>query len=408
LDTKKLIKFVHLKTTHLLKKITFTLLSILFSIIGYSQTESLIIAKTILFPGDSIKSKQLIISLNSFLNQSAKPNKENEFILKEDLLATSALLDEIKGMTDGNGPDKKGFYKCHLTNVVLVDSADYMIQFSYMGMDGSIPVLRTSYNMMAKKSGDKFCFCSPFKQNTTAWRVKAEGSFSFYYNAPVNWSKVNDYIKKAKEFDKKLNAPYYPTHIYFCGNFPNLLSLLGVAYKADYNGISQDNLSSFEDNNYLELIGGNLAEPAVLDLHDLWHDRLHHAIPIATLNRPVDEGCAYLYGGSWGLSWSAIFKSFKTFIGTNKDWLTAFNENKNFGPNKQYHLYVVYVIDALIVQQIEKEKGFEAVKELLSCGKRESDNANYFRALDKIAGINKANFNERIGKLVEEETVKLK
>ncbi|MDB4904650.1 MAG: hypothetical protein JWQ63_3931 [Mucilaginibacter sp.] len=392
----------------MLKKTTFTLLAVLFSIIGYSQTDQLIIAKTIRLPDDSVQSKQLVSSLNGFLNQSAKPNKENEFVLKEDLLATSALLDEIKGMTDGNGPDKKGFYKCYLTNVVLLDSADYFVQFSYMSMDGLTPILRTSYNMIAKKSGDKFFFCSPFKQSTTAWRVKTEGRFSFYYNAQVNFGKINDYIKKAKEFDKKLNAPYYTTHIYFCGNFPNLLSLLGIAYKADYNGISQDNLSSFEDNSYLELIGGNLTDPSVLDMHDLWHDRLHHAIPISTLNRPVDEGCAYLYGGSWGISWNTIFENFKAYMGANKDWLTAFNENKNFGTSQQYHLYVAYVIDALIVQQIEKEKGFEAVKELLSCGKRESDNANYFRAIDKIAGINKVNFNERIGKLVDDEAVKLK
>lgn len=93
-------------------------------------------------------------------------------------------------------------------------------------------------------------------------------------------------------------------------------------------------------------------------------------------------------------------------MGTGTNWLTAFNENKNFGENQRYHLYAAYVINALIVQQIEREKGFPAVMELLSCGKREDGNENFFRALDKIAGINKVNFNLRIEQLVDNEPVK--
>ena len=274
-------------------------------------------------------------------------------------------------------------------------------------MDGAVPVLRASFKMTARRNGDKFYFSSAFFRNTADWHVKNEGNFSCYYTSAVNWDKVNEYIKKAKEFDKKLHAPVYTTYMYFCGNLPNLLQLLGVEYKTDYNGITHDNFSSFENNGYLDIIGGNEAAPAVLDIHDLWHARLHHVVDIAIINRPVDEGCAYLYGGgSWGYSWDKIFKEFKAFMGTDKDWLTAYNEHKNFCENKHTPLYTDYLINALIVRQIEREKGFGAVVELLNCGKKEADNANYFRALDKIAGINKDNFNERVGKLVGEESVK--
>jgi hypothetical protein len=90
-------------------------------------------------------------------------------------------------------------------------------------------------------------------------------------------------------------------------------------------------------------------------------------------------------------------------MGDNKDWLTAFSENKNFGSSQRYHLYVAYVIDALLAQKIEKEKGFDAVMEFLGCGKSQPGNDNYFAALDKIAAINRLNFNESVEKLVEEE-----
>lgn len=387
-------------------KNTLTLFGIFFSMVCFGQTDQLVVAKYIHLPADSLQSKQLIASLNGFLNQTAKPNNENVFVLKDDLPETSALLDEIKGMENGSGPDKKNEYKCYLTNVMLLDSNNYIVQFSYMGINESTAVLRASFKVIAKKSNSQYYFCSPLKRNTISWQVKNVGNAAFYYNAPVDLTRANGYVKKAREFDKKLHAKDYPMHIYFFNNLNNLLELLGVEYKSDYNGIGYDNSYSFENNISSYFVGAGTADPAFLDIHDLWHERLHRVIPVATINRPVDEGCAYLYGGSWGTSWPEIFKQFKAYMGTNKDWLATYNESKKFSVNRQYPLYTSYVINALIVQQIEKEKGFGAVIELLSCGKKEKDNENYFKAIDKITGISKTNFNQYIQKLVDNEAVK--
>lgn len=120
------------------------------------------------------------------------------------------------------------------------------------------------------------------------------------------------------------------------------------------------------------------------------------------INRPVDEGCAYLYGGSWGLSWKEILEKFKTYAAAseNADWLALYNESRNFDEKAAHPLRVDYVANALLVQKIEKEKGFSAVMELLGCGKKETDNANYFKALEKITGISKSNFSSSIARLI--------
>ena len=60
-----------------------------------------------------------------------------------------------------------------------------------------------------------------------------------------------------------------------------------------------------------------------------------------------------------------------------------------------------YVLNALIAQKLEKEKGMPAVLELLSSGKREQGDANYFRTLEKLTGISKADFNTRMSELVK-------
>ncbi len=391
----------------MIKKITGTLIFTLFSILCYSQTGQLIVTKNIHLPADSLQSRLLIASMNGFLDQIVKPNKENTFVLKNDLPETAALLDEIRGMDSGNGPEKQGIFKCYLTNIMSLDSADYLIQFSYIGLDKSVPILRASFQLVAKKEGGQIYFCSPLKRNTIGWKTINIGNFSFFYNAPVDLSKLKRYAKNAKTFDEKLNAPKYITQIYICNNILDATEILGVQYKLDYNGQPLGNFSSFTDGVSLNLAGESYSDPAFLDIHDLWHDRLHHVVSVNIINKPVDEGCAYLYGGSWGISWRDIFKKFKTYMGTDKDWLKALNENKNFGASHEHHLYTQYVINALIVQQIEKKKGFGPVIELLSCGKQETNDGNYFQTLERITGINKTNFNMNIEKLVEEESMKL-
>src|SRR6185369_9577216 len=121
------------------------------------------------------------------------------------------------------------------------------------------------------------------------------------------------------------------------------------------------------------------------------------------INRPVDEGTAYLYGGSWGMSWKDILEKFKAYanVNPNADWLLLYNESKNFDEKGKFPLNVDFVINALIVQKIEKEKGFSSVMGLLSCGKKEKANDNYFKALEKITAISKTNFNATVWTLIK-------
>jgi hypothetical protein len=380
----------------MLKKTTYTLLGILLSVACYSQV---IVPKYVKLPADSA---WLIGSLNGFLGQLAKPDKDNAFVLKENMLTAAALMDEMKGMGDA-GADKKGTYKCYVINISQLDSSRYIVQLSYM--DNS-PMLRASFKLMARRQGERYYFDSPLKLNAQEWFEKKIGSFMVYFNTALYDPQVIGYIKKAMEYDKRLKAPDYPTYLYCCDNFVQAMQLLGVEYKAEYNGISHDGIATWENSQSLYIIGASGDDKTAFDPHDLWHSRLHHVVSTDVINRPIDEACAYLYGGSWGIyTWADIFAKFKTETGSDHDWLTIFNSHKKFGEVKT-PLYTDYVIIALVVQKLEKEKGFQSVIELLSCGKKEADNANFFRALDKIAGINKANFNAEVEKLVEVQSMR--
>jgi len=95
---------------------------------------------------------------------------------------------------------------------------------------------------------------------------------------------------------------------------------------------------------------------------------------------PVDEGCAYLYGGSWGYTWDEVVIRFKKYVAANPnaDWLSLYMDVTNFEGGEK-PLKVAYVLNALIARKIEKEKGFAPVMELLGCGKKEKGDENYLR-----------------------------
>ncbi|MES2275644.1 MAG: hypothetical protein V4592_06455 [Bacteroidota bacterium] len=362
-----------------------------------------IISKDLRLPNDTAISRMLINSLNGFLAQITQPAKDNKYVAHEYLPETSILLDELKGIEPNTSLKNDHFYKPYLTNITELNNGEFVLQLAYMGVNAGTPLLRSSYRLMARKQGDGYCFYSPMQRQTLTWKTKKMGYITCYYKDTLNLAEIKSYQKTLDLYASKLKTPDWPVKLYYCDNLPEVLQLLGVDYVADYNGVKSIDRTTHENNTYLVLNGGYYPGQR-FDTHDLFHERLRLVMKPEIINRPVDEGCAYLYGGSWGYTWVEIKARFKKYLDANPnpDWLPLYTTVANF-EDGQRPLKVNYVLNALIAQKLEKEKGFAAVLELLGCGKREPDDANYFRALEKLAGINKANFNARMTELVKAE-----
>lgn len=389
-------------------KIFFSTLLFSLTVFTFGQTKLLIVPANINLPNDSIVSNHLIKSLNGFLSLKENPNKENTFVEKKYLLETSLLLDEMKGIEKSFKYKDDNFYKGYLTNVVQLDNSNFLIQFSYVGLNEKTPILAASFEILAKQKDNKFYFLSPLKRNIISWKTKKIGNCTFHYKNTLNTKVGYEYVKKVAFFDKMLNAPQGQIEWYGCNDFSDILHNIGVNYKLDYNGRNSTTFSANENNTLLLVNGSDNTSFNSFDPHDLWHERLRNVYSRDIINKPVDEGCAYLYGGSWGISWEEILKLFKEKVASNPetDWLAlaSYEENQlNFGESQQKHLMADYVVNALIIKKIEKEKGFSAVIEFLCCGKnKKGENENYFVVLEKLTGIKKGNFNERIWELIKE------
>lgn len=376
----------------------------IFSISSFSQSNNLILGANLQLPKDSIVSKQLISSLNNLLVAKENPNEENNFVLSSQKVETFILLDEIKGIEKSGKFKDDHFYKPYLVNVVKLNDQEYYIQISFIGINENVPMIRASFELIAHKSDKSFLFSSLLVQNTRNWQKQKIGNFVFHYQKSINKFKVQEFHKLAKLFDKKLNITNKTTEFYCCDNFVASQKLLGIVYKTDYNGKSENTLSASFGNKNIAVLGNKNGSFDEFDPHDLWHDRLSLVIVRNLVNKPIDEGCAYLYGGSWGISWTEIFKVFKKEIANKKEtnWVDI-KENEIYFKTKEYRNSADYVVNALLIQKIENEKGFAGVWTFLNCGKKEKGNENYYKTLEKLTGITKENYNEKVWELINNE-----
>jgi hypothetical protein len=385
--------------------LTVTLL--FFAFFAYSQSNSLIINDNIKLPKDSIESSVLIKSLNGFLEDSQKPNEENKFVLLTEKIETDILLDEFKGIQKSGRFKDDYFYKPYLTNLVSLPQNQYLIQLSYIGINEKTPIVVADFEIIAHKAESGFLFSSPLIRNTQNWKIAKVENCTFHYKTTINKTKITEFEKMASMLDKKLKSVNKVTEFYGCEDFSELQKLIGVDYKLEYNGREEGTFSSVLGDRKLIISGKHDIHFDNFDPHDLWHDRLSLVISRRKVYKPVDEACAFVYGGSWGMTWNEIFKIFKDKVANDKnaDWVGFKEKPFNFGESQEKDLMVDHVINALIVKKLEKDKGFSAVWELLNCGKYEKGNENYYKSLEKLTGITKSNYNEKVWELINNEKI---
>jgi len=205
-------------------------------------------------------------------------------------------------------------------------------------------------------------------------------------------------------YDKRLGVTDSKFVFYCCDDWLEATKLLGEDYRLDYNGYARLEFSSDCGDRTIVVSGEKWKDGFnEWDPHDWWHSRLHRVVSRATIYRPMDEGMAYLYGGSWRVyTWNDVLRMIKDYAAAHPDadWLALY---KNGTPlvTTPWPLYIGYTINALIVQRIEKGMGFAAALPLLTCGPKQAGDANYFAALAAVTGVTEAGFNGYVAGLLK-------
>lgn len=352
-------------------------------------------------PKDPEVRVRLLESMQGWLESSKGPDSLNGYIDPSDLAGVSLLTDELRGLQRSSSDA----CKCYLTNVLETDSLHYLVQFSFLSERLDTPVVMASFTMHFRQNAGKWIASSILRDNTIGWKQLTIANCLFHFKTAINERDAAAFVNTIASYDKRLHAKAATIDFYCCDNLLDAARLIGEDYRADYNGLAFDELSTDYARATIVVSGGEVVDHFnKWDPHDWWHGRLHRVVSTAVINRPVDEGMAYLYGGSWQVyTWADILAKMKAYAGLHPDadWLTLYKESAALVPRPK-DLIIPYVINALIVRRVENERGFSATLPLLCCGKREQGDANYFAALKQLTGVTEEGFNAYVRSLIRD------
>lgn len=365
----------------------------------FSQTR-LRIQENVRLQPDSVTFTQLVTSLDYFLSNLHQPAELTKNLDAKVQLATKALLDELSDVSVSLKYKDSSFFMPYLTSVVRADSISWLVGISYLGVTNKTPILRAQVELLASKKNGRIVLQSPISYYTARWQHYKTGNLEIYSNHPIPKTDAEVFKKNIASYDQRLKVTLPPTTFYLANGLPDALKILGLPYHTQYATSYRGAFSAFNDKAILNIDG----LPDYFHngyAHDLWHDRRSYVVKEKEVYRAMDEGCAYLYAGTWGISWKEVVKAFKDDLARHPGYnlLELFDKKYKFGDIKNSPLNATFVMHALIVKSIEQKKGFESVATLLRTGNVD----NYFKALEPIAGINRTNFNEQLGKLLEQE-----
>jgi hypothetical protein len=371
--------------------------------VGVGQTSVLMLSPELQLPKDSAVRAGLLGSLRGWLEQCGKPDSLNGYVSRADLPETSVFMDELRSIGASLRRDSGSFCQCYLGNVVSLDSIRCLVQLNYMGVRKDAPVLRACCTVLAKREGDKWVVSSVLERYTAEWKTRSVGNCVFHYKSTLNVKRAGEFVKRMASYDKRLGVTDSKFDFYCCDDWLEATKLMGEDYRLDYNGYARLEFSSGYGNRTVVVSGEKWKDGFnEWDPHDWWHDRLHRVVSRATIYRPMDEGMAYLYGGSWRVyTWKDVLKMIRDYAVAHPDadWLALY---KNGAPlvTSPWPLYIGYAINALIVRRVEKEKGFAAALPLVTCGPKQAGDANYFAALAAVTGVTEAGFNGYVAELI--------
>lgn len=371
-----------------------------FSFWGQGQAFYLQIPEGVKLPKDSLECQYLTESLDRFLQDTALYNK---FVKPEAKEETAILLSEIEAIKKQQHGNTN--LKPYLTNLIPIGKTDYMAELSFMGVEKEQAVLYAIVNFIATPSDTGFLFASPLQYNTQGWHGIQGDYLSAYCQDEDNKAYAIQYFKYAKQFDELLGSSFPTTNYYCksCNTLPDLLRLIGLTYSKLYGGENWSMIDFIEAKNKYALYTKSFFDGKAIDPHDVFHSRAYTVIPPEKRNRYMICGCAYIYAGSWLISWKDIQRKFKEKIDykKEKDWLKLYFDRYDFGDSKAEHLLVTQFVNALIIEKAVKEKGFAEAKKLLASGNMYKERESFFKILEEITGINEKNFNQEVAKIIE-------
>ncbi|MEP6613760.1 MAG: hypothetical protein ABJA76_17785 [Mucilaginibacter sp.] len=302
------------------------------------------------------------------------------------------MFGTIKGIGIYGNAKNDSLYSPQLINLHAIGAGKYFVSVAYIGNN----TLKAIVNFEATIRADAVLFSIPLFYLTRNWKTKKLGHIIYHYADNINLERASIFNKKSTRIAEKLGLPPENFDFYLVDNYFDILKLLGYAYDSEAAGHENDGVGP---------TGGYIF--SIMHNEDFSHDVFHfYAEKVRTRSRngAAEEGIAYSWGNAYYtdehgemMSQGQLVKLLKQYLQQNSggDLLGLFYKNP---PVLPFKTKVRSLLASLISDEVERRKGIAGIKTLIDCG---GGDDNYFMAVNKLIGINAANFDVEVKRLLE-------
>ena len=347
---------------------------------------------------DSTKN-HLLEKLDTLIAQAKRGQRPAALVSVKDSAFSMDMFASLQTIGDNTTDSIPGFYKPSLINVYAVSPTEYLLSLAFAGIKDGRPVIKAVMQMLATIDSGNITFATPLTYYTRNWHTKQVGNVTYHYVDRINLKTAALFNEKNTRMAQKLQLPVDTLDFYLCDNYQEILPLLGFSYSQSSNGRTRDGYG---------VVSGKIF--SVMHSEDFSHDLLHeyvYMIRTNTRNRPAEEGLAYTWGNAYytdaqgeSISQHTLVMALKAYLAAHPgaSLLELFNKDPKIFDALAKEVSVKTTIASVICDDIEKQKGVEGIKALVNCG---AGDDNYFAVIDKLTGVNKTNFNDRVGALLQ-------
>jgi len=360
---------------------------------------------------DPSKRQKIIENLSQFILDKNVANENLKIVNPKNKLETWLFLDELRNQQNSKIFTTKFTLMYEIISTEAVDKNSYTIHLNCYFEDGKIKQPVAKIQILLQEINDEFLLSSTFPGNISNWKSKTLENYTFYSEKNIDEKKLKDFITKNNRISLNLNEKKRPTKVILTDGFVNAYKILGINY---ITGESNTENMFFgvdfttDNSNSILIVATQDGKIDSFSFGSLFKARITKKYPRENLYLPALEGYSYINDGHPFYKWEQIWIDFKnTYSATQKtDWLSLYGNKENFSLAST-PLYLENLLNGIIIRKVEKEKGFSKVLELLNCGRFNIENQeNYFKTLERISGITKSNFNEKIDELISIENKK--
>lgn len=378
-------------------------LTLIFIVTSAIAQENILIPNFLQSSMDSITKQNFNQSLESFfLEMNQGKINENLLTPKGAELTKSQLQELVRYEIKKDSTAKKKQDK-QLINVYPISNNKYFISISYTYQNPETnPILLYIINLIATNTNDKFTFSVPLDYLTRYWKTETIGNITYYFRENINKERAKVFDNKNIEIAGKLGLKPEKLNFYMTDNFQEISELLGFEYSIYSNGKYRDGYGVDSKTIF-----------AVMNNEDFSHDMFHYYSgqinKRENRNWITEEGIAYAWGNAYYTDKNGEMITQKKLVAELQDYLLK-NPNANlfelFSNDEKIfkiiapEISVRSTISGIIANQIEKKKGKEGISKLINAGSQDRLES-YLKATNELIGINKENFNLKVGKLIE-------